>query len=73
MSIMGFAIKQNGIIDVKTISPTEQAAWINWLLVECFLPVRADAPINLVRKAWERFAKERSATCIQVEIREMAP
>lgn len=72
MSVIGFAIKQNGNISVRTVSPTEQAAWINWLLVECFLPVRADAPIELVQKAWERFARERDATCIQVEIREIA-
>ncbi len=70
MSATGFAIKQDGVINVRTVSPTAQAAWINWLLVDCYLPVRADAPSAMIRKTWERYANERGATCVQVDITE---
>lgn len=73
MSTIGFAIKQNDSINVRTVSPTVQAAWINWLVVECGMLVRAHDTSEGIKAAYDHLAAERGAICVQVEIREMNP
>lgn len=32
--VKGYAVVQNGIINIKTVSPSRRAAIVNWLIVE---------------------------------------
>lgn len=73
MSTIGFAIEQAGSINVKTVSPTKTAAKVNWLCVDCYLPLRNDITNAQIDQIFQRYAGERGASCIQVEIRKIAP
>jgi hypothetical protein len=70
MSAIGFAIKQDGSINVRTVSPTMQAAKINWLIVERGVMIRASEPDHHIEIAWRHLSSESGATCVQVDITE---
>jgi len=68
----GYAIKQGGCINVATISSTERAAIVNWLVVECKLLITNSARDDQIQHAWEHLSQERGATCIKVKIEEIS-
>ena len=62
----GYAIVHNGEVIVKTISPTERAAKVNWLVVEFGLAVTRWATDRSIENAW--LNHKGSAECRRVQI-----
>lgn len=73
MITIGFAIKLDGAINVKTVSPTEQAAKINWLAAELGMPIYNRTPDREIEAMWGHFSEKHGARCIKVQILEMVP
>ena len=68
----GYAIKQYGEIDVRTVSPTERAAKVNWLVVDRKMLVTNSARDDQIERAWEHLSKEAFAECVRVKIEAMS-
>jgi hypothetical protein len=69
----GYAIKQHGEIDVRTVSPTERAAKVNWLVVDRNMLITNSARDDQIERAWEHLHKEGFAECVRVKIEEIQP
>lgn len=67
MSVRGYAIKANGEIDVRTVSPSETGAMINWLFVHVGGRMAWLNDDDAIR---ESFALHPHLTCIRVNIEE---
>lgn len=68
MGAKGFAVIHEGQIDVRTVSPTEMGAMVNWLTAACrILPVRGVAD-SIVRQAFHEQCDLREARLVPVSI-----
>lgn len=63
-----YAIECDGEIDVRTVSPTERAAKINWLVVWCSVPIFNTTADEFIERAFEAFATREKAKCVMVTI-----
>jgi len=63
----GYAIEHNGEIDMTTVSPTERAAKVNWLVTACGL-VLPDVEDDIIEAFWERASTEKGAHCVPVTV-----
>jgi hypothetical protein len=74
MSIAGaYAIERGGEIDIRSVSPTERAAKINWLVVHCGYPILQSCPDEVIEEAWEAFSAHYKAECVTVTIERKSP
>lgn len=70
MSVAGaYAIECGGDIDMTTVSLTERAAKINWLVTACEVMLPNSMDDDLIEKIWDRFATEAGAQCVPVTVR----
>jgi hypothetical protein len=67
----GWAVKCEGKIDVKTVSPERRAAAVNWLDINV-MPILRGYEDKLIWQIWDAAAKNSDAKLIEVEIREIA-
>lgn len=68
-----YAIARNNEIDVRTVSPTERAAKINWLVVHCGYPVFNSTPDEHIDAAWLAFSVHHKSECLTVTIERKSP
>ncbi len=68
MKAEGFAIAVGDVIEVRTVSPTERAAKINWLVVARAVPVGDDWSNEVIEKVWKHYTTETDIQCIAVTI-----
>lgn len=66
----GFAIRERGDIVVRTVSCTERAAKVNWLVVGCGCLVPAEASDQAISATFDRLSKSRDAVVVPVFIKE---
>ena len=67
----GYAVTLSGEIDVRTVSPTERAAMVNWLIAARGVLVLADATDAQIRKAFEKVCASAGARVVPVKISEV--
>lgn len=74
MSTAGaYAIWVDDEIDVSTVSDTERAAKINWLVRTCGHPVFNHTADHTIDDAWAAFSSHYKAECIAVTIERKLP
>lgn len=67
-SATGYAIKGPRGLDIRSVSPTLQAAMINWLYTECQIGVTNGVQPGIIEQAFEAQAKTRRAELVMVQI-----
>lgn len=69
MIAYGWAIIDNGEINVATISPTRRGALVNWLVVRANVFVRHDHTYAQIESMWDerRFDAKARVTDVQIE------
>jgi len=67
----GFAIKQAGVINVSTVSATERAAKVNWLVVVGGIVVTDSARDDQIERAWQHLSPRHGAICVAVNVEEI--
>lgn len=65
---IGWAIVEGGVIDVRTVSQTQRAAKINWLVVSCNQTILAIMSDEDIEEFWKLNAPGRAARCVEVNI-----
>ena len=68
----GWAVKCNGEIDARTVSPTRRAAIVNWLVVAKGMAVLAGTPDKDIDDGWD-LKRTSGDELIQVMITEWGP
>jgi hypothetical protein len=65
----GYAIETHGEIDMTTVSPTERAAKVNWLVTACGILLPNNIEDDIIEAFWERASTEKGAHCVPVTVR----
>jgi len=74
MSTSGaYAIEQRGEILTNTISSTERAAKVNWLVTECGIPIFGATTDETIEYWWKDLSSHRNAQCIAITIERKTP
>jgi hypothetical protein len=68
MSASGWAVVRNNKINVRTVSPSRQAAIVNWLCVECGMLLTDLATEYQIDQEWESNGPPVGADVVQVTI-----
>jgi hypothetical protein len=66
MNAIGYAIIEDGVIDVRTVAPTERAAKINWMLASKSIMTLDQARNADIEAVWLRV--KGAAECMPVTI-----
>jgi len=56
MKAFGYAVAQDGAIDVKTVSPTRVAAMVNWLHVKAGITCDNGVADDVIENLFNRYA-----------------
>ena len=65
---MAFAAIEGGFVVIETVSPTERAAMVNWLVVRAGLMVTADWSDDRIRAAFAGASQQRGVELIKVQV-----
>ncbi len=65
-TVEGFAVVQNTVIDIKTVSPTRRAAIVNWIVTRKGAMIYQQTTDEEIEDLWER---HRGDACVmQVDV-----
>jgi hypothetical protein len=68
----GYAIRDAGEIDVRTVSPTPRAAKVNWLVTGFNARITNATTDEQIEAAWLQFSSMSPIECVRVAIKEIA-
>ncbi len=65
----GWAVAEDGVFDIRSVSPTRRAALVNWLHVNV-VPIPAAARDDEIEAAWRAIKRVRKIEVFEVWISE---
>lgn len=70
-SLIGYAVKQRGNIELRTVGPTARSAMVNWLCVGARILPTSEWTDGMIEEAFGDLAERRHAALVQVRIEEV--